>query len=206
MRILHSRLLIQSFKIIFLSLFTVGLLIGCNPQSNSSVPTNSATPTSPSIGLQPGPEIVGRYRFDGSSMEPNLHDGEYVLIDELAYVSNVPQRGDVILFKASGDRSIIKRVIGLPGETIEIRDKKVLINGVALNEPYLNAPTNSSLRPETIEPNRYFIMGDNRNNSSDSRSFGTIPASNILGRVAYVYAPVSSQRIVPQYVYTTTVK
>jgi signal peptidase I len=209
MRIFHSRLLIQSFKIIFLGLFTIGLLIGCNQQSSSSTPTNSETPTSTSIsiGLPPGPEIVGRYRFQGSSMEPNFHDGQYFFVDELAYLSSLPRRGDVVLFRSptpNNDVTYVKRVVGLPGEAIEIRNHAIYINGVQLNEPYTVSQLSYSFGLEPIPANRYFVLGDNRNNSSDSRNYGPIDGNSILGRVTFIYAPLNQEQIIPRYIFTNT--
>ena len=96
-------------------------------------------------------EATGHYRFEGSSMSPALSDGEYLFIDKVAYLEESPQRGDIIVFNRSGGRQYIKRVIGLPGETIEIRGGKVLINGGVLAEPYLNQLMRVDLPAREIE-------------------------------------------------------
>ena len=148
---------------------------------------------------------TGRFRIEGQSMEPNLHDGEYVIVDKVSYALHAPERGDVIvLLKSNNERDLIKRIIGLPGDTIEVRNGQVYINGTVINEPYLNQPTNEPLPARQVEPGRYFVMGDNRNNSSDSRSFGSIARSEIVGRAWFVYWPPSDWGAVPHYSYAAT--
>jgi signal peptidase I len=149
--------------------------------------------------------ITGRFRIEGSSMEPNLHDGEYVIIDRVSYVLHPPERGDVIVFvPPTGDKDYIKRVMGLPGDTVEVRNSQVIVNGKVLDEPYLNAPTNYTYGPQTIEPGHYFVLGDNRNNSSDSHSWGAIASSTIIGRAWFVYWPPTDWGAVPHYSYAAT--
>ena len=149
--------------------------------------------------------ITGRFRIEGSSMEPNLHDGEYVIIDRVSYVLHPPERGDVIVFvPPTGDKDYIKRVMGLPGDTVEVRNSQVIVNGKVLDEPYLNAPTNYIYGPQTIEPGHYFVLGDNRNNSSDSHSWGAIASSTIIGRAWFVYWPPTDWGAVPHYSYAAT--
>jgi signal peptidase I len=148
---------------------------------------------------------TGRFRIEGQSMEPNLHDGEYVLVDKVSYALHSPERGDVIvLLRPNPEKDLIKRIIGLPGDTIEVRNGQVYINGTVINEPYLNQPTNSTTPARQVEPGRYFVMGDNRNNSSDSRSFGSIARSEIVGRAWIVYWPPSDWEAVPHYSYAAT--
>jgi signal peptidase I len=144
---------------------------------------------------------TGRFRIEGQSMEPNLHDGEYVLIDKLSYRLHTPERGDVVVFARSNERDFIKRVIGVPGDTVEVRGGQVWVNGLMLDEPYLNQVMHSDMRPATIEPGRYFVLGDNRNNSSDSRSFGAIALDDIIGRAWLVYWPPSDWATVPHHTY-----
>ncbi len=146
--------------------------------------------------------LTGRFRIEGSSMEPNLHDGEYVIIDRISYVLHQPERGDVIVFiPPNNDKDYIKRVIGLPGDTVEVRDGQVIVNGQTLNEPYLASPTNYAYGPATIQAGHYFVLGDNRNNSSDSHSWGTIETKAIIGRAWFVYWPPSNWGAVPHYTY-----
>ena len=144
---------------------------------------------------------TGRFRIEGQSMEPSLHDNEYVLIDKISYLLHPPERGDVIVLLRPGERDYIKRVIGLPGDTVEIRGGKVLVNGVVLEEPYISQPVRSDLPARQVEPDRYFVLGDNRNNSSDSRSFGSVAAKDIVGRAWLIYWPPSAWGTVPHYSY-----
>jgi len=145
---------------------------------------------------------TGRFRIEGQSMEPNLHDGEYVLIDKISYLLHAPERGDVIVFvPPNNERDYIKRVIGLPGDTVEIRSGQVYVNGVALDEPYLKNTINNDMPAHMVEEGRYFVMGDNRNNSSDSRSFGAIAPQSIVGRAWLVYWPPSDWGTVPHHTY-----
>jgi signal peptidase I len=145
---------------------------------------------------------TGRFRIEGASMEPNLHDGEYVLIDKISYRLRPPERGDVIVFQRQGnERDYIKRIIGLPGDTVQIAAGQVLVNGTPLAEPYLGQAMHSDMPLRQIEADRFFVMGDNRNNSSDSRSFGSVSAQDIIGRAWLVYWPPSDWTIVPHHTY-----
>jgi signal peptidase I len=145
---------------------------------------------------------TGRFRIEGQSMEPNLHDGEYVLIDKISYLLHPPERGDVVVFTPpNNDRDYIKRVIGLPGDTVEVKGGQVHVNGVALDEPYLQQMILRDEPARVVEAGRYFVLGDNRNNSSDSRSFGTITPQSIVGRAWLVYWPPSDWSTVPHHTY-----
>jgi signal peptidase I len=145
---------------------------------------------------------TGRFRIEGQSMEPNLHDGEYVLIDKISYLLHAPERGDVVVFTPpNNERDYIKRVIGLPGDTVEVRGGQVYVNGAALEEPYLTHFTNSIDQTYQVDEGSYFVLGDNRNNSSDSRSFGAITPKSIVGRAWLVYWPPSDWSVVPHHTY-----
>jgi signal peptidase I len=125
-----------------------------------------------------------RVKIAGAAMEPNFHDGQVVEIEEVP-VSDL-QRGDVILFTVDDERQYLKRLIGLPGETLEIIDGKVYIDGKVIEEPYLQEASQVSRFPTpsiTLKSNEYYVLGDNRNNSSDSRVFGPVLGASILGRV-----------------------
>jgi len=148
--------------------------------------------------------VIGRFRIEQVSMQPTLHEGEYVIVDKVSYLLHPPDRGDIIVFKHPGE-DLIKRVIGLPGDTIEIRGGRVYINGSVLNEPYIKEPILSTLSAQKIEADRYFVMGDNRNNSSDSRAFGPIPAGDIIGRAAIIYWPPPNWQLMPSYSYAAAV-
>ena len=145
--------------------------------------------------------ITGRFRIDGSSMEPNLHDGEYVIVNRVIYRLQPPQRGDVIVFQREGSREFIKRVIGLPGDTVAVQGSHVLVNGMALDEPYIAQPNAYTMEPRRIGPNEYFVLGDNRNNSSDSHNWGTVPLSVIDGKAWVTYWPPKNWGVVPHYSY-----
>ena len=145
---------------------------------------------------------TGRFRIEGDSMEPNLHNGEYVLIDKISYLLHPPERGDVVVFTPpNNERDYIKRVIGLPGDTVTIKGGQVYVNGVVLDEPYLKNLIRGDMPARMVEAGRYFVMGDNRNNSSDSRAFGTITPQSIVGRAWLVYWPPSDWSTVPHHTY-----
>ncbi len=135
---------------------------------------------------------------EGTSMLPQLHDGERLLVDKLVYYKIKSfdwghiERGDVVVFwyPKDPDKSYVKRVIGLPGESVEIRNGEVFINGQQLNEPYLDPERNQSLPSfplKTIDQHFYFVMGDNRDNSSDSRYWGLVPEKYIYGKAFFRY-------------------
>ncbi len=144
---------------------------------------------------------TGRFRIDGSSMEPTLHNGEYVLINRLVYKLHAVERGDVIVFRRDGRRDYIKRVIGLPGEMIEIRSGKVFVDGRYVPESYLKELGVYSMEPRSVGPNEYFVLGDNRNNSSDSHNWGTVPSSALDGKAWVIYWPPQNWGLVPHYSY-----
>jgi signal peptidase I len=136
--------------------------------------------------------------LDGPSMQPGLHSDERVLVNSLAYVFRAPQRGDVIVFHPPDalNQRYIKRVIGVPGDTIQLTVNDVYVNNVRLNEPYV-APTpkgySNNPEPEVIHlgVDQYFVMGDNRTNSQDSRYFGPISRREIIGKAEFVVWPLS---------------
>lgn len=138
---------------------------------------------------------VQNFRVDGMSMEPTLHNGEFILVDKAAYLFHAPSRGDVIVFEYPRDPSVdyIKRIIAIPGDTISVVGEKVTVDGVTLNELYVNAADPGNPFPPIVNrkvgPNDYFVMGDNRGNSSDSRQWGFVPLSNIIGQASFVYWP-----------------
>ncbi|MBI5566043.1 MAG: signal peptidase I [Chloroflexi bacterium] len=145
--------------------------------------------------------VIGRFRIESVSMQPNLWEGEYVIVDKVSYSLSGPQRGDIIVFEKVSQPDLIKRVIGLPGDTVEVRPGQVLVNGTALDEPYVSNPPNYAFGPVQVEPGRYFVLGDNRSNSSDSHVWGTIPGDTIVGRAWIIYWPPPNWQIVPHYSY-----
>jgi signal peptidase I len=135
-----------------------------------------------------------RFVVEGPSMQPNFHTGQFLVVSRVNYMLADPQRGDVAVFHYPNNpqEDYIKRVIGLPGDTVEIRDTFVYVNGVQLDEPYINEPcTASSCRNNTWElgTDEYFMMGDNRNHSSDSRAFGAVNRQFIVGEALIRYWP-----------------
>ncbi|MCL6430176.1 MAG: signal peptidase I [Anaerolineae bacterium] len=132
-------------------------------------------------------------RVEGQSMEPSLHDNQRLIIEKVSYYVHPPRRGDIVVLKLPNHRSdaLIKRVIGLPGETVEIRDGVVLINGEPLDEPYLNQSTYQGMPPRVVPEGEVFVLGDNRGFSNDSRAFGFVPFSDIVGRAWFRYWPPS---------------
>jgi signal peptidase I len=141
------------------------------------------------------------HQVKGSSMYPNFHDGEYLLTNKINYRFNMPQRGQVIIFKApqNEDYDYIKRIIALPDEKIKIFQGTIYINDKVLDESNYLAPevkTHAGLflsegKEFTVPDNEYFVLGDNRDHSSDSRDWGTVPAPNIIGEACFRYWPPS---------------
>jgi signal peptidase I len=135
--------------------------------------------------------LSARIRVDSVSMQPTLFENDFVLVNRLAYKLGSPQRGDVIVFKYPPDPQqtpYIKRVIGLPGDRIRIADGKVYVNEVVLTEPYLKVTTRQG-GEYLVPPDSLFVMGDNRNNSSDSRAWGMVPISYVIGKAEVTYWP-----------------
>lgn len=146
------------------------------------------------------------FRVEQRSMEPTLREGQYLVVDKVAYLDpsailarsasaaepgttsaslfGSPHRGDVVVFShpTSPGQHLIKRVIGLPGETVEVRDHQVLVDGARLDEPYIAAAPTYQLAPLVVPPDQLFVLGDNRNNSYDSHIFGPIPRELVLGK------------------------
>jgi len=131
-------------------------------------------------------------RVEGQSMEPSLHNDQRLVIEKVSYHFRPPKRGDIVVLKLPNRQSapLIKRVIALPGETIEIKDGHVYINGQVLEEPYLNQLTFGTMPPHTVSPGHVFVLGDNRNASNDSRSFGEVALSDIIGHAWLRYWPL----------------
>jgi signal peptidase I len=174
--------------------------------------------------------VVLNFRVDGNSMEPTLSHAEMLIINRRAYTSfdlnsvlsvvpgvdretedrryifNPPQRGDIVVFRPPGASSdpYIKRIVALPGETVEIHDGAVYINGQRLEENYVSSVTNwrgGDQASIQVPEGEFFMLGDNRENSSDSRTFGTVPKDDIIGKSWLAYWPPGSMEIFPQPAY-----
>ncbi len=147
--------------------------------------------------------LIGRFRIEQVSMLPNLHEGEYVIVDKVSYTFRSPERGEIVVLKnpTPGQPDLIKRVIGLPGETIEVKGGQVRINGQPLTEPYLAQPMVGDFPATQLQNGQYFVMGDNRNNSEDSRRFGARPVGDIVGRAWIIYWPPADWQILASPIY-----
>lgn len=141
--------------------------------------------------------ISARIRIESISMQPTLYAGDYVIVNKLAYKIGEPGRGDVIVFHYPPDpgrEPYIKRVIGLPGDHVVVQDSQVLVNNVALVEPYINSAPNYD-GEWSVPEDSLFVLGDNRNNSSDSHSWGMVPLKNVIGKAEVVYWPPSEWKV-----------
>ncbi|MFQ5880346.1 MAG: signal peptidase I [Dehalococcoidia bacterium] len=173
--------------------------------------------------------VVQNFRVEGVSMDPSLENGQYIIVNKLAYaridlkifnflpffdagsnsvkhIFGGPGRGDVVVFRSPQDRStdFIKRIIGQPGDTVEIRDGTVFINGALLEEPYASGRTNchggrQRCGPLTLGEGRYYVLGDNRTSSSDSRLWGPVPEGDIIGKAWFSYWPLSQLGLAPNH-------
>ncbi len=143
---------------------------------------------------------TGRFRIDGSSMEPNLHDGQYIIINKLIYQLTEPGRGDIVVFQYPNDpsRDFIKRVIGVPGDEVKIERGRVHVNGHSLDEPYI-AQLGSYSGTWKLGPDELYVLGDNRNNSSDSHNWGVLPRENMIGRAWVIYWPLQDWGAIPHF-------
>jgi signal peptidase I len=146
--------------------------------------------------------VVQPVKVEGTSMLPRLHDGERIFVNKLIYYG-LPKltRGDIVVFWPPHDpsKSYIKRIIGLPGETVEVRDGRIRINGRDLEEPYLDPQLNvahMNQQPVVVKEHYYFVMGDNRDNSSDSRFWGLVPEKYIYGKALFRYWPLASASLI----------
>lgn len=154
--------------------------------------------------------VLQPHKIKGASMEPNFPNGEYLLTDKVKYRFNEPERGDVIVFKApTGDgEEYIKRIIGLPGDTVLVKNAKVYVNGKELKETYIpqiNPTYGGTFLQEnesfTVPQGNFFVLGDNRPHSSDSRSWGTITKDKVTGRAWLVYWPPKNAGLVTKINY-----
>ncbi len=137
----------------------------------------------------------------GSSMEPSLRDGQRLLISKVVYAFHEPERGDIIVFHTPDNQRIdyIKRIIALPGDTIEVKGRATYVNGTQLNEPYINDRPEYTIDEQKVPANKYFVLGDNRNKSNDSHNNWTVPRRNIIGKAWLSIWPPGAWKVVPNY-------
>lgn len=172
---------------------------------------------------------VRNFRVDGESMLPSLVDGQYILVNKAVYTNipekgvariipffkveagrsylfHAPRRGEIIVFKPplSQDRDFIKRIIGIPGDKVQIKQGKVLLNGLELQEPYIMDGTIYEFSPTEVPPGNYFVLGDNRNRSSDSHLWGVVPYNNIVGKAWVTLWPPKKWGPVPNFISEVT--
>ncbi len=144
--------------------------------------------------------VTARIRVEGTSMEPSLHDGEFVVVNRLSMLWQDPERGDIVVFHFPLDRGrrYIKRVIGLPGDLVSVLDGEVFVNGAKLDEPYVATPPAYS-GEWTIGLGEVFVLGDNRNYSSDSQNWGNLDQEDIIGKAVLVYWPPAEIGLIHHY-------
>lgn len=144
---------------------------------------------------------IQSFRTDGESMAPGLHTDDYVLVNKTVYLFQSPQRGDVIVFHYPLDthKDFIKRVIGVPGDTITTTSSNVSVDGQTIQEPYISSAFNFDSNTWKLGPDQFFVMGDNRDNSLDSRTWGPLDRSYIIGKAVAVYWPMSKWELIDTY-------
>jgi signal peptidase I len=139
--------------------------------------------------------ILQPFYIPSGSMEPTLMIQDHIIVNKIGYRFWEPQRGDIVVFRFPRDPSkdFVKRLIGLPGEKVEIRNSQLYINGQLVPEKYLPSDIGDfgSFKPTVIPANSYFMMGDNRNNSDDSRNWGVLPRENVIGKAMLTYWPLT---------------
>lgn len=137
----------------------------------------------------------------GISMEPSFYSGQRILVSKVAYRIHEPERGDVIVFTPSNSEKgeFIKRIIALPGDTVEVKEGVVSLNGIELTEPYIKNPPAYPLEKQKIPANKYFVLGDNRNRSNDSHNGWVVPRQNIIGKAWVTIWPPTRWGLVPEH-------
>ena len=144
---------------------------------------------------------VGSFKVYGSSMLPGIEEGDYILVSKASYFFNEPRHGDIIVFHSpkESNTDLIKRIIAVSGDSVEIKDNTVFVNDTPLVEPYTLEPPHYFMLPEEIPPGHYFVLGDNRNNSSDSHRGWTLSRENIVGKTWITYWPPYRWRLIEHY-------
>ncbi len=138
-------------------------------------------------------------------MLPNIEDGEWIMVSKASYFFSDPERGEVIVFwppeDVNSEYPFIKRVIALPGDTVEVKNDEVFINDIPLEEEYIREPPRYTMPAKPIPDGEYFVLGDNRNNANDSHSWGNVSRDNIIGKAGFIYWPPDKWGIIKHYGY-----
>jgi signal peptidase I len=144
--------------------------------------------------------VVRNFRVVGTSMEPNLHDSQYLIVDKISYRLGEPQQGDVIVFEPPNrpGEDYVKRVVGMPGDLVEIQNGQVLINNQPIDEPYVVYGGSYSMAPRRVGVNELFVLGDNRNSSSDSHNWGMLAQDKVVGKAWISYWPPNYWGVIPR--------
>lgn len=144
--------------------------------------------------------VVRNFRVVGTSMAPNLHDSQYLIVDKISYRLGEPRRGDVIVFEPPNrpGEDYVKRVIGRPGELVEVKNGQVFINNDPLDEPYVVYPASYSMSPRRVGSDELFVLGDNRNSSSDSHNWGMLSQEKVVGKAWVSYWPPGEWGVIPR--------
>lgn len=145
--------------------------------------------------------IVQGFYIPSGSMRPTLLEGDRILVNKFIYRFKEPERGDIIVFRWPPDESriFVKRLIAKGGEEVEIKDGKVYINGKAIKEEYLKVEPVGNYGPAEVPYGMYFVLGDNRNQSDDSRFWGFVPRKNIKGKAFLIYYPINRIQLLKDY-------
>jgi len=138
--------------------------------------------------------VIARVRVENISMLPTLQPGEFLLVNKLAYKIDRMSRGDIIIFHYDAKEDYIKRLIGLPGDTVEVQDGKVKVNQLELDEPYISAPPSYN-GVWDVPAGSIFVLGDNRNSSSDSHSWGFVSLDKLIGKALVIYWPLQNAQV-----------
>ncbi len=144
--------------------------------------------------------VVRNFRVVGTSMEPNLHDSQYLIVDKISYRLGEPQQGDVIVFEPPNrpGEDYVKRVIGVSGDLVEIQNGQVFINNKPIEEPYVVYSGSYSMSPRRVGANELFVLGDNRNSSSDSHNWGMLATDKVVGKAWVSYWPPNYWGVIPR--------
>jgi signal peptidase I len=162
---------------------------GYLPTTGNNAASHPTTPRHPSpISFPSAPPGAGLVHFLDASMEPTMHADQLLVWDKLAYATTAPARGDIVMIYRPDGTDIVKRIIAIAGDRIQIADAVVTVNGAKLDEPYIAPGWSWSITwqggaAQTVPPDQYFVMGDNRDHSTDSRHFGLVQGSTVHGRV-----------------------